>query len=67
MRHSETISKRRSRDIFSLSSIRLAALARRRSGWERVGERRSVFVQNSPLLDPLTIRSSWGEEVVREF
>jgi hypothetical protein len=34
---------------------------------ERGGERRSVFVQNSPLLGPLPIRSSWGEEEVIEF
>jgi hypothetical protein len=34
---------------------------------ERVGERRRVFVQNSPLLDPLPIRSSWGEEEIIEF
>jgi hypothetical protein len=34
---------------------------------ERAGERRSVFVQNSPLLSPLPIRSSWGEEENIEF
>jgi hypothetical protein len=34
---------------------------------ERAGERMSGFVQNSPLLNPLPIRSSWGEEEVIEF
>ena len=29
---------------------------------ERAGERRNDLVQNAPLLDPLPIRSSWGEE-----
>jgi hypothetical protein len=34
---------------------------------EREGERRSDFIQNSPLLGPLPIRSSWGEEEITEF
>jgi hypothetical protein len=34
---------------------------------ERAGERRTVFVQNSPLLNPLPIRSSWSEEETIEF
>jgi hypothetical protein len=29
---------------------------------ERDGERRRVFIENTPLLDPLPTRSSWGEE-----
>jgi hypothetical protein len=31
---------------------------------ERGGERRRVFIRNSPLLNPLPTRSSWGEEEV---
>jgi hypothetical protein len=34
---------------------------------ERDGVRRSVVVQNSPLLNPLPIGSSWGEEEVIEI
>jgi hypothetical protein len=29
---------------------------------ERDGERRCVFIENTPLLDPLPTRFSWGEE-----
>ncbi len=33
---------------------------------EGLGEE-ETFVQNSPHLDPLPIRSSWGEEEILEF
>jgi hypothetical protein len=34
---------------------------------ERAGERRCVFIGNSPLLNPLPARSSRGEEAKRSF
>ena len=47
---------------FIVSGLRNGQLPLLREVEERAGERRGVFIGNSPLLNPLPARSSRGEE-----